>query len=165
MKSKRIEPGPGQESVWDYPRPPRLEICEGISVKVIADDIVIANTTSARRILETSHPPTYYIPLTDTRIDMLVDSPNRTWCEWKGEAHYFNLLLPKRTISNVGWVYPNPSKKYPELKHTIAFYPSKVCSCFVGDDKVLSQEGDFYGGWITPKIVGPFKGAPGTSGW
>lgn len=162
---KRMEPGPGQESVWDYPRPPRLEACEGDTIRVIVDGIEIAATTRAQRVLETSHPPTIYIPLADTRLDLLIASKHRTWCEWKGQGHYFSLQLPGRTINDVAWTYPEPNAAFASLRQTLAFYPSRVDECSINGEVVQAQEGDFYGGWITQKIVGPFKGAAGTWGW
>lgn len=163
---KRIKPGPGQESVWDYPRPPRLEACPGETVRIIAAGVEIAKTTRAQRVLETSHPPTYYIPLADTRLDLLIASTHRTWCEWKGQGHYFSLQLPGLPIvEDVAWTYPDPNERFAALRQTLAFYPSRVDECSINGEVVQPQAGDFYGGWITQKIVGPFKGEPGTWGW
>lgn len=154
----------GSESVWDYPRPPRLETVPG-EVRVELGDQVIAQTRSAVRMLETSHPPTIYIPPSDIVDGVLVPNEHRTFCEWKGVAHYYDAVVGETKVANAGWYYPSPSRRYPQLKDFVSFYPAKMSACFVDGERVKAQEGDFYGGWITSKIVGPFKGAPGTSGW
>ena len=160
---RRIEPGPGQESVWDYPRPPRVEdVAERVVVKV--GDVVLADTTSAKRVLETSHPPVYYVPPEDVNLDALTRNDKRTSCEYKGRAAYYDLSHGGRVARDVAWFYPEPAPQYSALKDHLAFYPSKA-ECSVGGEVVDPQEGDFYGGWKTSKIVGPFKGGPGTTGW
>ncbi len=163
--NRKTTPAAGQESVWDYPRPPRLEECPHTRIRILADGLTIADTFLASRILETSHPPVYYIPISEIRNGSLLETGHRTWCEWKGEARYFSLVLPNKTIDDAGWVYPWPDSKFAGLSKRIAFYPSKMDACFVDNDRVTPQTGDFYGGWITPSIVGPFKGGPGTMGW
>lgn len=160
----RIEPGPGQESVWDYPRPPRLEPTNK-TIRVIVDGIEIASTTGALRMLETSHPPVYYLPPDDIDMDYLTKASGGSFCEWKGHAHYYSITTPKRTIESAGWYYPQPSQRYAELANYVAFYLSRIDEGWVGDVRATSQAGDFYGGWITPEIVGPFKGGQGTMGW
>ena len=165
---KKIQPKPGQESVWDYPRPPALESCAGKEIVVKIRGQVLVQTTAAFRVLETSHPPTYYLPFEDTELEWLKESPHRSWCEWKGEAAYFSIVDPKSSeviAENAIWYYPKPTQRFAQLRRTLAIYPSRVESCEVAGKLVESQEGDFYGGWITPDIVGPFKGAPGTYGW
>jgi uncharacterized protein (DUF427 family) len=162
--SKRIEPKPGQESVWDYPRPPRLEPT-GKRIRVVVDGITIAETTSALRMLETSHPPVYYLPPSEVESSYLRPESRGSFCEWKGHAHYFSIVTPQRLISNAAWSYPTPTARYCELAEYIAFYPSKIDAGYVDDVLATSQPGDFYGGWITPDIVGPFKGDVGTMGW
>jgi uncharacterized protein (DUF427 family) len=149
---KRIEPGPGQESVWDYPRPPRIaEISKHI--QVIFNGVVIVDTRRAKRILETSHPPVYYIPPEDVQLERyFTPTPRTTFCEWKGAA-------------NAAWFYRQPSHPYEALANHVAFYPGKMDACYVDGERVQVQEGDFYGGWITATILGPFKGGAGTSGW
>ena len=164
MAPERIEPNRGQESVWDYPRPPIVEPCQA-EVRVIVDQIEIAASDRAFRVLETSHPPVYYFPPEAVRMDMMKVSAHGTFCEWKGHAHYFSLVLADRTIPDVAWAYKSPTDRFSEIAGYLAFYPSKVDACFVDEEQVVPQEGDFYGGWITSKIIGPFKGAPGTIGW
>ncbi len=164
VRPRRIAPGPGQESVWDYPRPPRLE---GVpeQVRVEFNGVLIADSTKAFRMLETSHPPTIYIPPGDVRMDLLSGSPASSFCEWKGQAEYHHLAVAGKRSVNAAWSYPRPSQRYAALAGHIAFYPSRVDACFLGEERVQAQEGDFYGGWITSTIVGPFKGEAGTWGW
>ena len=164
MWIKPDKPGPGQESVWDYPRPPRLESSSS-RVRVVVGGQTIADSRNSFRVLETSHPPVFYIPPEDVVADLLAEAPQRSFCEWKGMAGYYDIVLPERKIRQAAWFYRNPSQRFSKLAGCIAFYPSKMDACFVDDEKVEAQEGDFYGGWITSKIVGPFKGAPGTHGW
>ena len=161
---ERVEPGPGQESVWDYPRPPRLEPTAK-TVRLVVDGWEIAKTNGALRMLETSHPPVYYLPRADIEVQSLRTENHGSFCEWKGHAHYYSIVTPQRTIKNAAWYYPNPTQRYAALAGYVAFYPSKVDEAWVDDVKATAQAGDFYGGWITPDIVGPFKGGPGTLGW
>jgi len=153
-----------KESVWDYPRPP---IVKGTSkhIKVVFAGKVIAETKRAYRVLETSHPPTYYIPPEDVRFDYLSPTSRQSVCEYKGLASYYNLKVDQRSSKNAAWSYPTPNTGYEVLKDHLAFYPNKVDECYVDGEKVISQRGDFYGGWITSDIVGPFKGPRGTEGW
>ena len=164
MSVQRPQAGPGQESVWDYPRPPRIEDSPA-HIQVVYGGIVIADTTRAKRVLETSHPPVYYIPPQDLDVESLIPTPHRSWCEFKGEAHYYTLSVPGKTSPNAAWYYPRPTPRCEELEGYVAFYPSRVDACYVDDERVAAQEGDFYGGWITSNLVGPFKGGPGTFGW
>ena len=164
MNQNRIEPGPGQESVWDYPRPPRVEEMAQ-HVRVVFHGEVIADTHRARRVLETSHPPVYYIPTEDIRMETLSEMGHRTWCEWKGQAGYYNLSVGGRRVENAAWFYPNPASGYEAIRGCVAFYPGKMDACYVDGERVRAQPGDFYGGWITDNVVGPFKGGPGTVGW
>ena len=164
MRRKRVEGGPGQESVWDYPRPPRLEDVEK-KVKVVFGGVTLAYTTRAKRVLETSHPPVYYVPPEDIRMEHLEPAGGRSYCEWKGVAGYYDVAADGRREERAAWCYPDPVPAYAALKDHVAFYPSRMDACWVDGEKVEAQEGDFYGGWITPDIVGPFKGAPGTRGW
>jgi len=164
MKIDRIEPGPGQESVWDYPRPPRLEPTpKRILIKTAG--ITIADSTDAWRVLETSHPPVYYIPPEDVRMDCLIGSRGTTYCEWKGRASYYDLVLPDIRVDSAAWYYPDPVEAFESIRGHLAFYPSKMDECRVDGELVRAQAGDFYGGWITSDIVGPFKGEPGTGFW
>lgn len=164
MNSRRIEPGPGQESVWDYPRPPALEHSER-HVEVFFNNILIADSSDVIRVLETSSPPVYYIPESDIEMKFLAENSHRTFCEWKGVAHYYDLKVHDKTALRAAWHYPDPVPDFAELKNHIAFYAQKMDRCFVDGEIVKAQSGDFYGGWITSDIVGPFKGEPGTEGW
>lgn len=155
---------PGQESVWDYPRPPRLEPTAK-HIQVIHNDLIIVDTHRAWRVLETSHPPTYYLPPEDVQLHYLTASTSISWCEWKGQAVYFDLVLGQQRIKQVAWAYPNPTPGFKAIKNHLAFYPQLVDRCLVDGEVVLPQPGGFYGGWITSDIVGPFKGGPGSSGW
>ncbi len=164
---KKIQPQAGQESVWDYPRPPRLEPCSK-RIRIVSSGLVLADSVRTLRLLETSHPPSYYIPPEDVNLDLLErNRQTSSYCEFKGEAAYFDL---KAGVKNVAWFYPIPSKAYAALVNHLAFYPARVMlqtgdGCFVDDELVTPQAGNFYGGWITSDVVGPFKGEAGTQGW
>lgn len=160
----KITPGPGQESVWDYPRPPKVEDVDN-HIKIIHEGTEIVNTTRSKRVLETSHPPVYYVSPEDVKMEYFILTEEVSFCEFKGKAFYYDLKISEKIYKDVAWVYLNPSAKYPMLKDLIAFYPKRVDECYVNDERVIGQEGDFYGGWITSNIVGPFKGGPGTWGW
>ncbi|HEY9880593.1 MAG TPA: DUF427 domain-containing protein [Leptolyngbyaceae cyanobacterium] len=164
MYSQRIEPGPGQESVWDYPRPPRLEDSSR-HLQVIFNGEIIADSQRAKRVLETSHPPVYYLPPDDIRMEFLSATPRSTFCEWKGAARYLTIQVGDRTAENAAWFYPSPTESFLPIQNYIAFYPSRMEACYVDGERVQAQPGDFYGGWITNDIVGPFKGSSGTWGW
>ena len=164
MTINRIEPGPNQESVWDFPRPPRLEDFSEL-IKVVVGDTVIAESDRCKRVLETSHPPVYYIPPADISMDLLRPTDRQSWCEWKGIARYFDVVVGARIIPNTAWAYPSPTDAFEPIRDYVAFYPNLVDACFVGEEQVQPQAGGFYGGWITSNIVGPFKGEPGTRGW
>jgi uncharacterized protein (DUF427 family) len=153
-----------RESVWEYPRPPRLEACRQ-RIRVEYGGEVVADTTRAFRILETSHPPTYYIPPQDVRNELLRPNKTRTFCEFKGSAHYWDLVVGDRVSPAAAWSYPSPSKAYAAVRDHLAFYSNRVDACFVNDERVQPQQGDFYGGWITSNLTGPFKGIPGSGGW
>jgi uncharacterized protein (DUF427 family) len=153
-----------KESVWEYPRPPRLEPSTRL-VRVIFADRVIAQSQRAFRILETSHPPTYYIPPEDVNREFLVPSTLHTFCEFKGQANYLSLKVDDRNSENAGWYYANPAAAFATIRNYISFYASRVDICFVDGERVQAQPGDFYGGWITSDIEGPFKGNPDTKTW
>jgi uncharacterized protein (DUF427 family) len=163
-RQQRIEPQPGQESVWDYPRPPRLEDSTK-RIRIVFNGVTIADTQRAKRILETSHPPVYYIPPQDVRMDLVTPARRTTVCEWKGAANYYTLNVDGKVAEQAAWFYPQPNAQYAAIQDYIAFYPGKMDACYVDDEQVKPQPGDFYGGWITSEIVGPFKGDPGTMGW
>jgi len=161
---KRIEAGPGQESVWDYPRPPRLELCTR-KVEVSFSGVVIAASTRTVRLLETSHPPTYYIPPDDIRWEHISPGTGGSFCEFKGRAVYWSIRAGESFVENAAWSYRDPTESYGALRDYLAFYAAKAGDCFVDGHRVQPQPGGFYGGWITPEILGPFKGGPGTLGW
>jgi uncharacterized protein (DUF427 family) len=164
-RPRRIEPGPGQESVWDYPRPPRLDPTDALVVVRHAGH-VIAETRAAIRVLETSQAPAFYLPPADVDLDVLVPAAQRTFCEWKGEAHYWDLSVPgANAVASVAWSYPAPQAAYAAITDHLAFYPQRVDACFVDGEQVQPNEGGFYGGWVTSRVVGPFKGGYGTQGW
>jgi uncharacterized protein (DUF427 family) len=154
------------ESVWDYPRPPRLE-ASGRSLRILHAGVMIAETTRSLRILETSHPPVYYIPQADIAMKLLRPSVRRgSFCEFKGVASYWSLdVAGAAVVVDVAWSYGAPSRSYVALADHLAFYASRVDECTVDGERATAQPGDFYGGWITSHIKGPFKGAPGTVGW
>ena len=157
-------PKRGQESVWNYPRPPRLE---RVSQQIRAEfgGLVLAETTQGYRLLETASPPVYYFPHMDVRIAYLMLSVTQTVCKWKGVARHWSLRVQKRVALDAAWSYPHPREGYEGICDYLAFYPGKVDVCYVGKEKVKPQPGEFYGGWITSKILGPFKGEPGTEFW
>ncbi|MAS34691.1 MAG: hypothetical protein CL610_11835 [Anaerolineaceae bacterium] len=161
---KRTEPGPGQESVWDYPRPPRVEPTTR-RIRVAFNGVVIADTQRAIRVLETSHPPVYYIPQADIQMAYLTGTARQTFCEFKGAARYWTLTVEGRSSPGVAWSYPQPGPGFESIMDHLAFYPGRMDACYIDDEQVTPQPGDFYGGWITSDIVGPFKGGPGTWGW
>ncbi|MEQ9642062.1 MAG: DUF427 domain-containing protein [Alphaproteobacteria bacterium] len=157
-------PEPGQESVWDYPRPPRLEpVRERVTVEFAG--ALVAESQSAFRVLETSHPPVYYLPPTDIRTGFMLAASGHSYCEFKGMACYWTLEANGLRSERAAWSYPNPTRRFQQIADFFAFYPSRVDRCRVGEHVVRAQPGDFYGGWITDRIVGPFKGSPGTLGW
>lgn len=157
-------PGPGQESVWDYPRPPRVEPTSAL-VEVELGGVVVARTDRALRVLETSHPPTYYLPR-DAFVDgVLRPADGTSWCEWKGLATYADLVAGDRVAPRAAWTYTEPTPGYEVIAGALAVMPGLVDRCTVDGETVLPQPGGFYGGWITSAVVGPFKGAPGTLGW
>ena len=164
-RQARVEiPKPGQESVWDYPRPPILERVHH-KLRVVFGGLIIGETNQGYRVLETASPPVYYFPPHDVRTVYLALSSKQTACEWKGIACYWSLKTDNGVALHAAWSYPHPTEGYEVIRDYFAFYPSKVDACYVGKQTVRAQAGDFYGGWITPNIVGPFKGEPGTEFW
>ncbi|HSK77059.1 MAG TPA: DUF427 domain-containing protein [Thermoanaerobaculia bacterium] len=164
MATPRIEPAPGQESVWDYPRPPALED-SGKLIEVRFNGVIIAQTRRAKRVLETSHPPVYYIPPEDVRMEYLQENPLATWCDWTGLARYYDVEVDGVRAPAAAWYFPLPTRIYEPMMGYVAFYPQTMEACFVDGERVIPQEGDFYGGWITKDIVGPFKGGEESEGW
>lgn len=165
-RDKIITPGPGQESVWDYPRPPRVDT-ETKPGLVAFKGHVLASSTRLLKVMETASPPAYYFPPDDVDQSCLVRSGRTSFCEWKGEASYWHAIVRGERAENVAWSYQDPlddAGACAQLRGYFAFYPH-VADCKLGDDEVDAQRGGFYGGWITPAITGPFKGTPGTQGW
>ena len=158
-----VAPGPGQVSVWDFPRPPRL-VTDAREVTVHWGDVQVARTRRAVLVLETAHPPSVYLPWADVVRHLLEPAGGGSFCEWKGPARYWNLVDGRRRLDAVAWSYPQPLPGAEALADCVAFYPSAL-DCRVDGAVVSPQPGGFYGGWITPELVGPFKGAPGSEGW
>ena len=152
------------ENVWDYPRP---AICQPFSgtLEVYIDDILVARTKRAWRVIETSHPPSYYFHPEDVQDNLLKKNTKTTLCEWKGQASYFDYLSKKNNILDLCWTYQAPVKNFLPIRNYFSFYSSKCNSCFINNEKVISQDGDFYGGWITKNLIGPFKGSKRTLDW
>jgi uncharacterized protein (DUF427 family) len=155
---------PGQESVWDYPRPPRLEPTAK-RIRIEHAGQVVADSRAALRLLETSHPPSYYIPPADIDMALLRPGAGASFCEWKGHAVYWDVVAGGDPLLAVGWSYPQPSARYGALKDHIAFYAGPFDAVFVDDERARPQPGGFYGGWITTDLAGPFKGVPGSRFW
>ena len=153
-----------QESVWDYPRPPVAVLCDKQLV-IIHSGITIADTHNAVRTLETSHPPTYYFPQADVLMSALRPAPGSSFCEWKGRAQYFDVIVDGQVLSHVAWSYPSPTPSFAILRDHIAFYAQPFDLCLVGGERATPQPGGFYGGWITSDLSGPFKGVPGSRFW
>jgi uncharacterized protein (DUF427 family) len=156
--------GPGQESAWDYPRPPRLERVAA-RLTVVLGAVTIADTTRGFRVLETSHPPNYYFPPDDVLPGALERSPGGSFCEWKGRAHYFTARVGAREEVDAAWAYGSPSPAFATITDHVAFYAGRMDACTVDGEVVIPQPGGFYGGWITAAVAGPFKGGPGSRGW
>ncbi|MBA3233154.1 MAG: DUF427 domain-containing protein [Propionibacteriales bacterium] len=159
-----VKPGPKQESAWDYPRPPRLERSVEV-VEVIFGGALVASTREAWRVLETSHPPTYYLPADAFVGGVLRPTAGSSVCEWKGRAAYLDIVHRGLVAPATAWTYPSPTPTFAAITGHVALYPGAVDECRVDGEVVLSQAGGFYGGWITSRVVGPFKGEPGTGGW
>jgi uncharacterized protein (DUF427 family) len=157
-------PGPDQESVWDYPRPPRLEPVDA-RLTVVLGGATIADTTRGYRVLETSHPPNYYFPPDDVAAGALERAQGASFCEWKGRAHYFTVIGGDRVVTEGAWGYDAPSPAFEAIRGFVAFYAGRMDACTVDGELVVPQPGGFYGGWITRGVVGPFKGGPGSRGW
>jgi uncharacterized protein (DUF427 family) len=158
-----VEPGPGQESVWDYPRPPVI-VDDARRVQVRLAGQLIAETCAARRVLETASPPTFYLPPESMQLDCLRPDTGSSFCEWKGRAAYFSVCIAKHCLKHAAWTYPEPFPEFTAIRNYLAFYPHGL-ECYVDGERVRAQAGGFYGGWITDQIVGPFKGDPDTGGW
>lgn len=160
----RQRPGPGQESVWDYPRPPRVEPCEG-RIEVVLNSRTVADTRRALRVLETSHPPVYYIPRSDVMTECLVPVAGESWCEWKGAASWYDVVVGARRVERGAWSYEQPSAGFEPIRGHVAFYAGPMDACLVDGERVRPQPGGLYGGWITNSVCGPFKGGAGSRFW
>ena len=158
------ETAEGQESVWDYPRPPRLAP-DTRHIVVRDGNHVVAETRRAVRVLETASPPTVYIPRDDIDDAMIRPEAGSSLCEWKGPATYWTVVLPDGTRhEQVGWSYERPFPEFESIQGHLSFYPARL-ECTIDGERVEPQPGGFYGGWITPEVIGPFKGAAGSTGW
>jgi len=164
VRPRPEKPGPGQESVWDYPRPPAL-VPSSQLVEVVLGGVVIARTTTSWRVLETSHPQTYYLPREAFVDGALVPTSGSSSCEWKGLAAYADLHGGGLVAPRAAWTYPDPTPAFEAISDAWAVMPGAVDACRVDGETVRPQEGGFYGGWITDAVVGPFKGGPGSWGW
>ena len=164
MRPKPDQIAPGQESVWSYPRPAIAEPSRR-RIHIEQDGLVVADTKDPVRTLETSHPPSWYIPPAAITPGLLQPSRRRSFCEWKGEARYWNLEVAGRTYTDVAWSYPDPTPAFAILRDHVAFYAARLDLCLVDGERVRPQPGGFYGGWITSDLAGPFKGVPGSMGW
>jgi uncharacterized protein (DUF427 family) len=156
--------GPGQESVWRYPRPPLAEPATR-HLRIVHKGVVVADTRRGVRTLETSHPPTYYFPPQDIAPARLIPSPRTSFCEWKGHAAYWSVAVGDEQFEDAAWSYPAPNPDFAILKNYVAFYAAPFEGCFVDGEAVTPQPGGFYGGWITSHVAGPFKGVPGSRFW
>lgn len=152
------------ENVWDYPRPPVLVPCER-RVRLELGGATIVDSARALRVLETSHPPTIYVPEADIAPGVLRPAEHASFCEYKGRAAYYDVAAGGRTEPRAAWYYPSPSAAFAALAGHVSFYPGRMDAAWLDDEAVRAQAGDFYGGWITADLTGPFKGAPGTRGW
>ncbi len=156
-------PGPGQESVWDYPRPPGI-VADPREVVVLWDEVEIARTRDAVRVCETGHPPTFYLPAEAVDAALLEPAGGGSFCEWKGPARYWSVRVGDRVLPSVAWSYPHPLAGGERFAGRFAFYATTL-TCLVDGHRARPQPGGFYGGWITPELAGPFKGEPGSTGW
>lgn len=164
MQPHPTPPRSGQESVWDFPRPPRAERTLR-RIRAVVAETPLVDSTRAIRVLETSHPPTYYLPPADVRMDLLVPASGSSVCEWKGRAVYFDALVKGRRIQRVAWSYPDPTPAFEVIRDFLAFYLPALDAAHVDDEPAQPQPGGFYGGWITSDLAGPFKGEPGSASW
>ena len=164
MRPQPDRAGPGQESVWDYPRP---AIAERTEARIVIEHRgrIVADTRTAVRTLETSHPPSYYIPRADIATGMLRRAGGSSFCEWKGTAAYWDVVVEDAVLPSVGWSYATPTPPFASLRDHVAFYAAPFDRCTVEGETVVPQPGRFYGGWITSRVAGPFKGVPGSMGW
>ncbi len=159
-----IPPQPGQESVWDYPRPARWEDTNKY-LKVVFNGVVIAETHQGKRVLETSHPPTYYFPESDVDLDCVIHTGDVSFCEWKGMSYYYDVVVGEQRASRGAWRFFEPTPDFVPLTQYYCFPARQMDACYVNGELAIPQAGSYYGGWITQDLAGPFKGEPGTMGW
>jgi uncharacterized protein (DUF427 family) len=164
MRPRPDPAAPGQESVWAYPRPAIAELSDA-RIMIEHYGLIVADTRASIRTLETSHPPSYYIPPAEIEPNVLRRANGSSFCEWKGTAVYWDVVIGNIVLPRVGWSYPSPDRSFAQLRDYVAFYAGPFDHCSVNGETVLPQPGDFYGGWITSKLAGPFKGVPGSQGW
>jgi len=158
-----VTPRPEQESVWDYPRPPVI-VDDTRLIQVRLNNVLIAETRTAMRVLETASPPTFYLPPESVQFDCMRSDAESSYCEWKGRATYFSVCVEKNCVKNAAWTYPEPHAAFTAIRNYLAFYPGRL-ECYIDGERVQAQAGGFYGGWISKEVIGPFKGDPGTSAW
>ncbi len=158
-----ITPKENQESVWDYPRPPVSKL-DSRQVLVKLGNVIIAESTAAIRVLETAHPPTFYLPKSDVRMDYFVRESRSSFCEWKGQATYWTVKTEFDQVASACWSYPSPRDEFQNIQNCFSFYPAQF-ECTIDGETVRPQPGGFYGGWVTDEVIGPYKGDPGTSSW
>jgi uncharacterized protein (DUF427 family) len=158
------EPRSGEQSVWDFPRPPRIER-ESRLVRVVHGDVVLAESRSALRVLETAGAPTVYLPETDVDRSLLVPNETVSLCEWKGAARHFDVRGPASSTAEAVWTYRDPYPEFARIRGWLAFHPARVDACWLGETRVAAQPGGYYGGWVTPDLAGPIKGGPGSGSW
>jgi uncharacterized protein (DUF427 family) len=159
-----VRPEPGQESVWDYPRPPLVEEVEH-RFEIVLGGVAIVQVDHALRVLETSHPPTYYFSVHEFLPGSLLPCPGETVCEWKGVAAYFDVVGGPAVVERAAWHFPEPRPGFEQLAGHVAVYPGRMDHCTVDDEVVTPQPGGFYGGWVTSRVTGPFKGVVGSQAW
>jgi len=164
LRPRPVIPGAGQESVWDFPRPPRLESSTA-AIRVVLGGVTIVETECSWRVLETSSPPVYYLDPSLFADGVLRDADGQSWCEWKGRASYFDLVAGPAVARKAAWCYREPTAPFAAIAGWVAVYAGRVDACYLDGEQVQAQPGDFYGGWITSRVTGPFKGDPGTGGW
>ncbi|CAN5525372.1 DUF427 domain-containing protein [soil metagenome] len=164
IAGKIAENGKPDESVWDFPRPPRLESVAW-RIRVVHGGMTVVDAPEVFRVLETSQPPAYYVAPEHVDLDRLRASDHRTFCEGKGVASYADVVAGDTVAARAAWTYLEPTTRFAEIVDHWAFYAQLLDECWVDDERVAPNDGSFYGGWITANVTGPFKGAPGTAHW
>jgi len=157
-------PAPGRESVWDYPRPPRIEP-ETRRVRVAHRGVAVAESARALRVLETAGAPTLYLPPADVDLGRLAPNAGVSFCEWKGRARLFDVLAAGDVLEAAAWCYPDPYPEFEAIRGWLAFHPGRLSDCWLAETRATPQPGGYYGGWVTPDLAGPIKGGPGSAAW